>query len=107
MQPMASSEKLAPPSWPGLAQPSTTLRVSDRHFDALLLALLVCALIVAVTWLCLSMAILPLADYPNHLARLFIQSHIGADTYLADYYRLFWHFQPNLSLEAVAYVLSP
>jgi hypothetical protein len=58
-------------------------------------------------WLCLSVHVLPLADYPNHLARLFIQGHIAGDPYLARYYQLFWHFQPNLSLEAVALVLSP
>jgi len=51
--------------------------------------------------------VLPLADYPNHLARLFIQAHIATDPYLANYYRLFWHFQPNLALEALAWMLSP
>jgi hypothetical protein len=74
--------------------------------NQLLLAAMV-LLIAAMAWLCLSVTILPLGDYPNHLARLFIQTHIAADPYLAEYYRLFWHFQPNLSLEAVAYFLAP
>jgi hypothetical protein len=33
--------------------------------------------IAAMTALCLSVIVLPLADYPNHLARLYIQSHIA------------------------------
>jgi hypothetical protein len=77
------------------------------RFEALLLALGLGALLSAMTWLCLSVTVLPLADYPNHLARLFIQAHIATDPYLAQYYRLFWHFQPNLALEALTGVLSP
>jgi hypothetical protein len=75
--------------------------------DQLLLPAVLALLIAAMAWLCLSVTILPLGDYPNHLARLFIQTHIATDPYLAEYYRLFWHFQPNLSLEAVAWLLSP
>ncbi len=75
--------------------------------DGLPLAAVLGMLIVAMGWLCLSVTVLPLADYPNHLARLFIQAHISTDPYLAKYYRLYWHFQPNLSLEAVAFLVSP
>ncbi len=65
-------------------------------------------LIVAMGWLCLSMTILPLADYPNHLcASVHPGAHRDRPLSRQEYYRLFWSFQPNLSLEAVAFVLSP
>jgi hypothetical protein len=75
--------------------------------DAWLLAGVLGVLLGAMAWLCLSVTILPLGDYPNHLARLFIQTHVATDQYLSQYYRLYWHWQPNLALEAIAWVLSP
>jgi hypothetical protein len=64
-------------------------------------------LLLGMGWLCLSMKVLPFSDYPNHLARFFIQSQVGSDEFLARYYQPFWRFQPNLALDAPAYVLTP
>lgn len=49
----------------------------------------------------------PLADYPNHLARAFIQTHAGLDPVLARFYEPFWHFQPNLAFDAAMWLTAP
>lgn len=49
----------------------------------------------------------PLADYPNHLARTFIQTHAGLDPVLARFYEPFWHFQPNLAFDAAMWLMAP
>lgn len=49
----------------------------------------------------------PIADYPNHLARAFIQSHAGLDPVLARFYEPFWHFQPNLAFDAAMWLMAP
>jgi hypothetical protein len=38
-------------------------------------------------------------DYPNHLARVYIQSHIGSDAALASNYALEWLLVPDLALD--------
>ncbi|MFO1056671.1 MAG: hypothetical protein U1E53_06845 [Dongiaceae bacterium] len=64
-------------------------------------------LIGAAAWLILGTPVPPLADYPDNLARFFIESHAASDPQLASYYSLFWHFQPNLALDSLAYLLAP
>jgi hypothetical protein len=66
-----------------------------------------CAWGVWVLYLCWSVPHLPLADLPNHMARLFIQEHYDTDPYIRAYYQPYWHFQPNLALDALGYLLSP
>jgi hypothetical protein len=46
----------------------------------------------------------PLADYPNHLARLFILTHPD-DPELAEYYRINWSLLPNLGFDLIGYAL--
>src|SRR5215475_13304966 len=88
---------------------STRLASASKIFlkDPLPTLVMLGLAIAAMTALCLSVIVLPLADYPNHLARLYIQLHIATDPLLSSYYRLFWHFQPNLSLEFLSFALSP
>jgi hypothetical protein len=43
----------------------------------------------------------PLADYPNHLARLYAIGHLDHDALLARYYRIEWHALPNLALDLI------
>lgn len=49
----------------------------------------------------------PIADYPNHLARAFIQTQVGLDPVLARFYEPFWHFQPNLAFDAALWLMVP
>jgi hypothetical protein len=48
----------------------------------------------------------PLADYPNHLARAYILSHLESSPELAEYYRDVTSAQPNLAFDAVVTLLS-
>jgi hypothetical protein len=43
----------------------------------------------------------PLADYPNHLARMHVIGAIGADPDLARYYDIHWRIIPNLVMDVV------
>ncbi len=43
----------------------------------------------------------PLADYPNHLARMHVIGTIGADPDLARYYEIHWRIIPNLAMDVV------
>jgi hypothetical protein len=43
--------------------------------------------------------IMPLADYPNHIARIYILQHVAHSAMLAKYYISFIHFQPNLAFD--------
>ncbi len=68
--------------------------VSPRLFLILSLALLLVALVP------LTVArIMPLADYPNHIARIYILQHAAQSPILARYYIPFIHFQPNLAFD--------
>lgn len=49
--------------------------------------------------------VLPLYDYPNHIARLHILHLNGADPFINQYYTINWQFLPNLALELVTYPL--
>ncbi|MDH5798974.1 MAG: hypothetical protein OEZ19_10445 [Paracoccaceae bacterium] len=48
--------------------------------------------------------VVPLANMPNHMARMRILAEIGQDPALAQNYRLNWGLQPNLGMDLV---LSP
>ena len=45
--------------------------------------------------------ILPLVDYPNHLARMALLAHLPDDPTLQRYYALAWHPIPDLAMDAV------
>jgi hypothetical protein len=44
---------------------------------------------------------LPLADYPNHLARMYIISSFDNSPPLQRYYEIHWHLIPNLALDII------
>jgi len=43
----------------------------------------------------------PLADYPNHLARMHVIGTIGGDPDLARYYEIHWRVIPNLAMDLI------
>ncbi len=45
--------------------------------------------------------ILPLVDYPNHLARMALLARLPHDPALAQYYAAAWHPIPNLAMDAL------
>lgn len=85
----------------------SAISAATRGTDVRDVAIAVALFLAAMAWLVFSVSIPPVADYPNHMARIFIESHLKNDVDLAKYYTLFWHFQPNLALDAVAYFLMP
>ncbi|HEY7338264.1 MAG TPA: hypothetical protein VH639_25480 [Bryobacteraceae bacterium] len=48
----------------------------------------------------------PLNDYPNHLARAYIQIYGSASPLLKEFYRPAWAFQPNLAMDLVVGALG-
>jgi hypothetical protein len=45
--------------------------------------------------------ILPLVDYPNHLARMAVLARLPHDATLAQFYRVVWQPIPNLAMDAI------
>lgn len=50
--------------------------------------------------------ILPLVDYPNHLARMYLLTHLPSSPTLQTFYAIDWHPVPNLAMDAVVPLLS-
>jgi len=50
---------------------------------------------------------LPLADFPNHLARIYIIANLEHSADLAKYYSLNWAFVPNLAMDLLVPPLIP
>lgn len=48
----------------------------------------------------------PLADYPNHLARIHVLAHLGQDPLLAERYAANWSVLPNLAVDALLVPLA-
>jgi hypothetical protein len=48
----------------------------------------------------------PLADYPNHLARMHVIATIGSDPDLSRYYHIQWQIIPNLVMDMVVPLLA-
>ena len=48
----------------------------------------------------------PLADYPNHLARMHVIGAIGTDPDLARHYEIHWRVIPNLAMDLVVPALA-
>ena len=77
-------------------------RKDDR--GAVVLALFLC-FCVNYFALLFSTTIPPLADYPNHLARIHINANWLGDEHIRRYYLPFWQLQPNLAFDAFGYLL--
>jgi hypothetical protein len=76
----------------GSASPATPARIA-----ALATALFATALVPFFT--CYP---LPLADYPNHLARVYILTAFRHSSILQQFYEIHWQFIPNLALDLLA-----
>ena len=50
--------------------------------------------------------VLPLQDYPNHLARIHILSHLGESPTLQQYYQASWAPVPNLAMDVIVPLLA-
>lgn len=70
--------------------------MSPRVFAALFLGLSIAAGIPL--FLC---DVLPLFDYPNHLARMYLLAHLPSVPALQQFYALAWHPLPNLAMDAL------
>lgn len=76
-------------------QPSLDLsNLPFRAFAALYASLFLAATVPL--WLC---DILPLFDYPNHLARMYLLAHLDGSPVLQQFYALAWHPLPNLAMD--------
>ena len=71
-------------------------KLSGRSYAFIFLALLVVTLLPFA--LC---SPLPLADYPNHMARMHILANLDKSADLARYYALDWGFVPNLAMDVL------
>jgi len=49
---------------------------------------------------------LPLLDYPNHLARMYLLAHLAQEPRLQQFYEVVWRPVPNLAMDAVVPTLS-
>lgn len=69
------------------------------------------ALTIAVLLPILSVDVVPLANLPNHMARIHILAQIDTNPALAQHYRVNWAMQPNLAVDVLltplARVVSP
>jgi hypothetical protein len=77
-------------------------KISDKGYTFAFFGLLIIALLPFA--LC---SPLPLADYPNHMARMHILANIGNSADLARYYALDWGFVPNLAMDVLVPPLIP
>ncbi len=50
--------------------------------------------------------VLPLQDYPNHLARIHILSHLEESPTLQRYYQASWTLVPNLAMDVIVLLLA-
>ena len=50
--------------------------------------------------------VLPLQDYPNHLARIHILSHLENSPILQQYYQASWTLVPNLAMDVIVPLLA-
>src|SRR5262245_19593707 len=65
------------------------------------------AMLLAVCYPVLTTRIPPLADYPNHLARIFIQAYADQLPTLGTYYQSLIRGQPNLAMDLFVLALTP
>lgn len=84
----------------------TILRDADARRTALAAAVFA-ILLLAVCYPVLTTRIPPLADYPNHLARIFIQAYAEHLPTLGTYYQSLIRGQPNLAMDLFVLALTP
>lgn len=83
--------------------PSETLRSRVRVFRSLLLCLLAIALVIPI----FVVRELPLLDWPNHLARIFVLQHLGDPAYIfSHYFRADWGPYPYIGMDLCLLGLS-
>jgi len=78
-----------------VADPRRTAPAFDRRGTAILYAAFAAAALLPL----FLVDVVPLANMPNHMARVRILAEIGQDPALALHYRLNWALQPNLALD--------
>ena len=78
--------------------------LGNRPAPYLLLFVLLMAVVLAPFMLC---SPLPLADYPNHLARMYILANLPSSPVLAQYYSAEWSLIPNLAMDILVPMLMP
>jgi hypothetical protein len=80
-----------------------TSRYQSFSANGLLPAILLCAVVFVPLW---SVAIPPLVDYPNHLAREYILAHLAQSENLRLFYQANWSATPYLAMDALVQVLA-
>lgn len=85
---------------------STVLRAADARRTALAAAIFA-ILLLAVCYPVLTTKMPPLADYPNHLARIYIQAYAEHLPTLGTYYQSLIRGQPNLAMDLFVLALTP
>jgi hypothetical protein len=80
------------------AAASTTLSTGASLFGILTAV----AVLLGVAWIpILLVEIPPLADYPNHMARMHILADAGRSPVLTQYYEIHWNILPNLAMDVI------
>jgi len=89
----------------GSTQPSPAVGISFSASPAkLAVAFLVALALVSIP--VFSTVLPPLADYPNHLARMYLLAMDGASGVLNAFYAVTWHPLPNLAMDLLVPPLS-
>src|SRR5262249_8987103 len=97
VEPYASQSGKSGRTSTAIGVPVPALLVSSRAMEVVLVALATAIVLVPVVVYPLP----PLADYPNHLARMHVIASIGSDPDLARYYDIHWQIIPNLIMDFV------
>jgi hypothetical protein len=80
---------------------SYTSSLNERWLGGRTLLALFVALLIAALLPLLLTNVVPLAQMPNHMARIWVLSEIGHDPILAANYKLNWGLQPNLAIDVI------
>lgn len=83
-----------------------SLRANERQ-RTLFAFILFAVLLLAVCYPVLTTAMPPLSDYPNHLARIYIQAYADKLPTLGTYYQSLIRGQPNLAMDLFVLALTP
>ena len=87
-------------------QPAIRPARSRRDFGPTHILALFALLIGAVSIPVLTHRLPPLADYANHLARMYVIGAVDSDPYLAKFYEIQWQIIPNLVMDAIVPLLA-
>ena len=89
-------------SLPALAKGGALVRRARKADVVVVFSLLAVVALVPV----FLVAVPPLADYINHLARMHVIAIGGHDAYLAAFYKIDWQLIPNLAMDVIVPVLA-